>query len=69
MFFPLIVEKRKEHSLPDKQKAILVFDVFKGAKKERVHDLIADNNFVCVFVPANMTNYFQPLVNDPIKQF
>lgn len=28
--FPFIVEKRKELSLPDKQKAILVFDVFKG---------------------------------------
>ena len=67
-----MVEKRKELSLSDEQKAILVFDVFKGQKTERVQHLIADNNCVCVFVPANMTNYFQPLVltvNGPAKQF
>ena len=66
------MEKRKELSLPDEQKAILVFDVIKGQKTERVQHLIADNNCVCVFVPANMTNYFQPLdltVNGPAKQF
>lgn len=28
--FPFVVEKRKELSLPDEQKAILVFDVFKA---------------------------------------
>ena len=55
------MEKRKELSLPDEQKAILVFDVFKGQKTERVQSLIADNNCISVFVPANMTNYFQPL--------
>ena len=70
--FPFIVDKCKERSLRDEQKAILVFDVFKGQKTERVQHLIADNNCVCVFVPANMTNYFQPLdltVNGPAKQF
>ena len=70
--FPFIVEKRKELPLPDEQKAILVFDVIKGQKTERVQHLIADNNCVCVFVPAHMTNYFQPLdltVNGPAKQF
>ena len=70
--FPFMVEKRKELSLSDEQKAILVFDVFKGQKTERVQHLIADNNCVCVFVPASMTNYFQPLVltvNGPAKQF
>ena len=70
--FPFVVEKRKELSLPDEQNAILVFDVFKGQKTERVQSLIADNNCISVFVPANMTNYFQPLdltVNGPAKQF
>ena len=70
--FPFVVEKRKELSLPDEQKAILVFDVFKGQETERVQSLIADNNCISVFVPANMTNYFQPLdltVNGPAKQF
>ena len=70
--FLFIVEKRKELSLPDERKAILVFDVFKGQKTESVQHLITDNNWVCVFVPANMTNYFRPLhltVNGPAKQF
>ena len=64
--FPFIVEKRKELSLPDERKAILVFDVFKGQKTERVLHLIADNNCVCVFVPANMLDL---TVNGPAKQF
>jgi len=41
--FPFVVEKRKELSLSDAQKAILVFDVFKG---QRVQSLIADNNCI-----------------------
>ena len=54
LFFPFITEKREERYLPDEQKAILVFDVFKaGQKTERVYDLIADNNCVSVssFLP------------------
>lgn len=48
---PFIVEKRKELlSLPDEQKAILVLDVFKEQKTEHVKHLIADNNYVCVFI-------------------
>ena len=50
--FPFVVEKRKELSLPDEQKAIQVFDVFKGQKTERFQSLIADNNCISVFVPA-----------------
>lgn len=42
--FLFIVEKRKELSLPDERKAILVFDVFKGQKTESVQHLITDNN-------------------------
>ncbi|PFX11883.1 Pogo transposable element with KRAB domain [Stylophora pistillata] len=65
--FPFLVDKRKDLSLPDEPKAILVFDVFKGQKTECVQ-----NNCVSAFVPANMTNYYQPLdltVNGPAKQF
>ena len=39
---------------------------------ERVQSLIADNNCISLFIPANMTNYFQSLkltVNGPAKQF
>ena len=70
--FPFVVKKREELKLSQNQKAILIFDVFKGQKTERVQEVIAKNDCVCVFVPANMTNYFQPLdltVNGPAKQF
>ena len=40
--FPFISEIRKELSLPDNQKTVLIFNVFKGQKTERVHNLIAD---------------------------
>ena len=39
---------------------------------EHVQSLIADNNCIRLFIPANMTNYFQSLkltVNGPAKQF
>ena len=49
-FFPFIVEKRKELSLPDEQKAILVFDLFKGQKTERFQHLIA-TAFAFSFLP------------------
>ena len=51
---------------------MLIFDVFKGQKTDRVHNTIAKNNSVSVFDPANMTNHFQPLdltVNGAAKQF
>ena len=40
-------------------------------KTERVQEVITESDYVCVFVPANMTNYFQPLdltVNGLAKQ-
>lgn len=46
--FPFFLEKRKELPLPDEQKAIQVFDVFKGQKTKRVQSLIADNNCIIV---------------------
>ena len=70
--FPFVVKKRGELKLPENQKAILIFDVFKAQKPERVQEVITENDCVCVFVPANMTNYFQPLdltVNGRAKQF
>ena len=69
--FPFVVKKREELKLPENQKTILIFDVFKGQKTERVQEVITESDCVCVFVPANMTNYFQPLdltVNGPAKQ-
>ena len=40
---------------------MLIFDVFKAQFTQRVFDLINENHFVTVFVPANLTHVFQPL--------
>ena len=69
--FPFVVKKREELKLSENQKDILIFDIFKGQKQNGFKKLLPKMT-VCVFVPANMTNYFQPLdltVNGPVKQF
>ena len=58
--------------LPDDQKSMLIFDVFKGQKTQRVTDLIEENDCICVYVPPNLTHVFQPLdltVNGMAKEF
>ena len=58
--------------LPIDQKAMLIFDVFKGQVTEKVNSVIEENNCVIVHVPNNMTDKFQPLdltVNAQAKQF
>ena len=57
--------------LPD-QKALSIFDVFKGQKTLRMIDHTESNNCLVVFVLANMTNHFQPpdlAINWKAKQF
>ena len=56
----------------DDQKALLIFDVFKGQITNKVTKFIEENNFVFVHVPNNVTDQFQPLdlnVNDHTKEF
>ena len=70
--FPYLSRKRAELNLPDDQKALLIFDIFKGQKTQRILDLMVENHSVYVFVPNNLTNEFQPLdltVNGPSKSF
>ena len=70
--FPYLSRKRAELNLPDDQKALLIFDVFKGQKTQRILELMVENHSVYVFVPNNLTNEFQPLdltVNGPSKSF
>ena len=59
--FPYIQEKKRVLGLPDDQKAMLIFDVFKGQKTQRVTDLIEENCCVWVYVLPNLTHVFQPL--------
>ena len=66
---PYLVQKRKELKLPPAQKAILIWDVFRGQKTQKV---LSSLNIEVVSVPANMTHFFQPLdltVNGPAKKF
>lgn len=68
---PYLEQKRKELNLP-MQKALRIFDVFKGQTTAAFQEVVESNNCVIVYVPANMTNYFQPLdltVNGTAKQF
>ena len=58
--------------MPSDQKALLIFDVFRGQTTKKVTDLIEENDCVKVFVPANLTHEFQPLdltVNGVAKEF
>ena len=64
--------KKKELKLPLTQRALLIWDVFKGQTTARVLSKLACLNIVVVSVPANMTHFFQPLdltVNGEAKRF
>ena len=72
IIFPFLAKQQEERKLHPDQKAMLILDVFKGQTTTAVTELIEENNCVLVYVPPNMTNYFQPLdliVNGPAKQF
>ena len=61
-------EKRGELNLPFNQKALLIFDVFKGYTTSAVKEISERNNCVIVYVSANMTNHFQPLDLTVVRQ-
>ena len=44
--FPYLSRKRAELNLPDDQKTLLIFDVFKGQKTQRILDLMVENHSV-----------------------
>ena len=53
--------KPKELNLLPTQKALLIWDVFKGQKTEKVLSKLTSKNIEVINVPANMTHFFQPL--------
>ena len=58
--------------MPEDQKALLIFDVFKGQITDKVTKFIEENNCVIVHVRYNMTDPLQPLnlsVNGHAKEF
>ena len=69
---PYIVKQRSELNLPATQKALVIWEVFKGQVTQRVLDKLKSLDCEFVAVPANMTHFFQPLdltVNRSAKQF
>jgi len=59
--FPYLKKKKAQLELPEEQKAMLIFDVFKGQVTKQVTKLIEENDCVIFYVPNNMTDQFQPL--------
>lgn len=69
---PYLVKKRQELSLPQSQKALLIWDVSRGQKTQKVCSKLSSLNIEVISVPANMTHFFQPLyltVNGQAKKF
>ena len=58
---PYVQAKRAELGLIPDQKALLIFDVFKGKKTEGFLTCLKAHHLIPAYVPANMTGYFQPL--------
>ena len=69
---PYVVNKRQELKLAPTQKALMVWDVFRGQMTEAVKAKLLSMSIELVAVPANMTHFFQPLdltVNGAAKKF
>ena len=69
---PYIIKKRAELKLPETQKALVIWDVFKGQMTTMVMEKLKSLNCNFVPVPANMTHFFQPLdltVNGAVKNY
>ena len=58
--FPYVTEKR-QRLLKPYQKALVIFDVFKGQIRDKVSSQYKDSNIEVVFVPANMAGLLQSL--------
>lgn len=58
-------------SLPIDQKALLIWNAFRGQQSHPITDALEDYNLVTVMVPKNLTHLFQPLdltTNGPFKK-
>ena len=68
---PYLVQKCKELGPPPSQKALLIWDVFRGQKSQGCSKL-SSLNIEVISVPANMAHFSQPLdltVNRQIEKF
>ena len=70
--FPYVKKRKVELKLPEHQKAMLIFDVFKCQVTDKVTKFTEEKDCVIVYVPNTMTDQFQPLdlnVDGHAKEF
>lgn len=58
---PFINKIKRRLALSKNQKALCIFDVFRGQMGEEFLDHLKQNNICIVFVPANCTDKLQPM--------
>ena len=71
IILPYIRGEREKLGSVD-QKALLIFDVFRGQTTDKVLKVLEDNNILATKIPPKMTHLFQPLdltVNKVAKGF
>ena len=69
---PYIKKVIERENLPVDQRSLVIMDLFKGQVTPMVLNVYKESNIVIVLVPANMTNFLQPLdltVNGYVKKF
>ena len=69
---PHVERTRRELKQAPTQKALVIWDVFRGQKTAKVLKKLALLNIAVVSVPTNMTHLFQPLdltINGKAKRF
>ena len=68
----MLSKLRKALNLTDNQPALAVFDAFKGQCTESIYEILRQNNIRVVKVPANCTDWLQPMglsINKAVKDF
>ena len=58
---PYVEKVKEEMGLPMNQKALLIWDAFRGQQSQLITDALDDYNIVTVMVPKNLTHLLQPL--------
>ena len=72
ILLPYLTQKKMELKVVPDQRALLMFDNFKGQCTEALLKLLDENNVSVVFIPPNCTDRLQPLdvsVNKSAKEF
>ena len=68
----LYIQQEREKLGRENQKALLIFDIFRGQTTDKVLKIMEDNHILATKVSPNMTNLHQPLdlsVNNAAKDF